>query len=410
MKVWFLRITHPGIDRRVVRTAALAPILFRKIAITNLHVGMDAGEIAVVVNRAYKDQSQNARRQHGGSLRRFLSDEEVGDFVGIRVNRDPKMLFGRFIEGDLRKFPGFEKEDVKGRPFQLLTSNEKAELLKTGLAKSATSFPGTFCGWGQKSDEEIELPDESEKQCRLFYSAKPADNVRQVKFIRVGADLGCGQRLSRIFPGNYYHFIPIPQHNDPEFCRFTYGDVASRQGDKVATKGRSLISLRSGDMLVFYAGFDPEGQARVQRLVGIFGFFVVKEAFVFIAAKNKALRFSDQSRTFDPFKEFAKANPKQCRQDWDELTLRYGNWNEHLADRSSQRMDLMICADRKESKLLTRVEVLASFDPGTRNYIINASTGAKWGLTSGHDLKMSSVRTVKPECADVVFKRLKELS
>ena len=58
--------------------------------------------------------------------------------------------------------------------------------------------------------------------------------------------------------GQLLPFIPIPQHNDPEFCRFTYGDVVSREADKVQTKGRSLMNLREGDMLVFYAGFDSE--------------------------------------------------------------------------------------------------------------------------------------------------------
>src|SRR5438094_427145 len=150
MRAWFLRVTHPAIDRKSLEGAEVAPILFMKIQLADLHVDM-----------------------------------------------------------------------------------------------------GT---------EEIDIPDLSESKRRQFYSARDANRHKQVKFIRVGADLGCGHRLSRIFPGNYYHFIPIPRHNDPEFCRFTYGDVVSRGGGKVQTKGRSLMNLRTGDMLVFYAGFDSEDQ------------------------------------------------------------------------------------------------------------------------------------------------------
>ena len=416
MKVWFLRIKHPRINRRLIKAAGLAPILFRKVPISNLRVDMDEAEIAAVTNKVYHKESLRARRQYAGTLRRFLTDVEVRDFVGIRVNRDAKMLFGRFMKGHLRSFPGFEKEGIKGRPFQPLSRNEEADLLKAGLPESVKSYIGTFCNWldetneaRDSADEEIDLPDASEKERRRFYSAKPADARRQVKFIRVGADLGCGHRLSRIFPGNYYHFIPIPQHNDPEFCRFTYGDIAARKGNKAATKGRSLMNLRRGDMLVFYAGFDPEDKAPLKRLVGIFAFFIVKEAFVFVPAKAKALRFSDQSRDFDPFKEFAKADPKRSTQEWNELTLRYGNWNQHFADLTSKRMDVIICADRKRSKLLSKVEVLEAFDRDSRQYVVGKMTAQKWGLTEGHDLRMSPVRTVDPQLAEMVFDRLDKL-
>jgi len=120
----------------LVKAAGLAPILFRKIPISNLRLDMDEAEIAAVTNKVYQKESLSARRQYAGTLRRFLTDVEVRDFVGIRVNRDTKMLFGRFISGDLRPFPGFEKEGIKGRPFQPLSRDEEADLLKAGLPES----------------------------------------------------------------------------------------------------------------------------------------------------------------------------------------------------------------------------------------------------------------------------------
>jgi hypothetical protein len=275
------------------------------------------------------------------------------------------MIFGRFAEGDLEPFPGLEQENVKGQPLELLTDDQQAEVLKSvDLPESVKSYRGTFCNWfsGEKPivqspDNEIDIPDESEKERRRFYSQRRANEHKQVKFIRVGADLGCGYRLSRIFPDNHYHFIPIPQHNDPEFCRFTYGDVVSRQPGKVQTKGRSLMNLRKGDMLVFYAGFDSENELPARRLVGVFAFLVVKEAFVFIPGKKQAVRFSDQSRDFDPFTEINKANSDSSQQIWSELSSRYGKWNQHLLDRTSERTDVILCGGR-QSKLLSKIEIL----------------------------------------------------
>jgi hypothetical protein len=415
VRAWFLRVTCPAIDRESIRAARLAPILFRKIPLADLHIDMSAGEINRVVNSCYQTESPHARYQYAGTLRRFLSDSKVGDVVGIRVNKEPTMIFGRFAEGDLQLFPRLENENIKGRPLELLADHEQDEMSK-GLPESVKSYIGTFCNWfsGDKPElelpeNEIDIPDASENKTREFYSATSANRQKQVKFIRVGADLGCGHRLSRIFLGNYYHFIPIPQHNDPEFCRFTYGDVVSRQPGKVQTKGRSLMSLREGDMLVFYAGFESEGQAPERRLVGIFAFFVVKEAFVFIPAKKKAIRFSDQSRDFDPFTQLTKANPARSLDTWKELWLRYGNWNQHLLDLRSERMDVIICGDRQRSKLLPKVEVLEEFDAQTKQYVVRPETAQKWGLTQGHDLRMSPVRTANPGIADEVFERLLRL-
>jgi hypothetical protein len=415
MKAWFLRVAHPAIHRESVKAARLAPILFREVPFADLHVDMGAGEIVRVVSKFYKKQSPHVRGQYAGTLRRFLSDANFGDVVGIRVNKDPIMIFGRLGDGDLKLFPGLEKENVKGRPFELLTDNEQHKMLKTSaLPDAVKSYRGTFCNWFETDqalpDHEIEIPDALEEQRRIVYSRRRANQRKQVKFIRVGADLGCGKRLSRIFADNHYQFIPIPQHNDPEFCRFTYGDVVSPESGNVRTKGRSLMNLRRGDMLVFYAGFDSEDEVTVRRLVGIFAFLVIKEAFVFIPAKMKAVRFSDRTREFDPFAELQKSNPKQSLETWNELELRYGNWNQHFDASGLKRWtNVIICGDRQQSRLLPKVEVLEKFDAATKRYTIRGETAKKWGLTEGHDLRMSPVRTADPEIADEVFERIVQL-
>lgn len=418
MRAWFLRVAYPAIDRKSINAAKVAPILFRKIPSAELQVDMDGGQISQIVSRCYKAESARTRGQYTGTLRRFLSDVDVGDLVGIRVNKDPVMIFGRFAEGNLQPFAGLEKENIKGRPFKALSESEQRELLQSlALPDSVKSYRGTFCNWlsggqaDQSPDNEIDIADELETQRRRYYSRREANEARQVKFIRVGADLGCGQRLSRIFSDNHYQFIPIPQHNDPEFCRFTYGDIASYRTGRVQTKGRSLMSLRKGDMLVFYAGFESEDEVPARRLVGIFAFLVVKEAFLFITAKQRATRFSDQNRDFDPFADLNNANISEAEQTWKEVSHRYDKWNQHFRLPASEttRVDVIICGDREESKLLRKVEVLEFFDPAIEQYVVGKTTAEKWGLTQGHDLRMSPVRTVDSAMADEVFDRLVRL-
>jgi len=66
---------------------------------------MGAGEIGRVVNKFYKTESPRTRGQYAGTLRGFLSDANVGDVVGIRVNKESKLIFGCLADGDLRLFP-----------------------------------------------------------------------------------------------------------------------------------------------------------------------------------------------------------------------------------------------------------------------------------------------------------------
>lgn len=409
MKVWFLRIKHPAITREAVRQARLAPILFRKVPLKNCRVGMEEEEIDAVVSRVYSDQSPAARYQHAGTLRRYLLEAAPGDLVGMKVNREAEILYGRFDQGEVRPFPGLEKDGLKGRPFVPIGAKEGKEIAELALPESVLKYRATFCNWlDDEGVEGVDVPDEEEKRRRELYARRMADDLQQIKFIRVGADLGCGERLSRIFPGHYYHFIPIPKHSDPEFCRFTYGDVAKRGDGRVASKGRSLSNLRKGDVLVFYAGFEPEGGASCGRVVGIFAYLVVKEAWLFTRTESnrRALCFSDRPRSFDPFAEFVSLASAEA---WHQLQARYGKWNAHFNDEYSKRMDVVICGNRRESRLLTKVEVLEAFDSDTKNYIVSEATTKKWGLTQGHDLKMSPVRTIAPDKVkvDEVYARLR---
>jgi predicted Mrr-cat superfamily restriction endonuclease len=130
VKAWFLRVAYPAINRESIQAARLAPILFRKIPLSDLHVDMGAGEIGGVVNKFYKTESPRTRGQHAGTLRRFLSDANVGDVVGIRVNKESKLIFGRLADGDLRLFPRLEDENIKARPLALLADREQDEMAK----------------------------------------------------------------------------------------------------------------------------------------------------------------------------------------------------------------------------------------------------------------------------------------
>src|SRR5438067_8712695 len=133
-----------------------------------------------------------------------------------------------------------------------------------------------MCLWSDK----IDLPEPAEIEDEGLAPAPSESSGLVVKFIRVGVDGGRGGRLSRLFPGGYYHFIPIPMHNEPEFYRFTYGSGCD------AIRDFSLLHLRRGDVLVFYAGFRPEVGADGKELVsgrdcvGIFAYYVVKKAFL----------------------------------------------------------------------------------------------------------------------------------
>jgi putative DNA base modification enzyme with NMAD domain len=125
---------------------------------------------------------------------------------------------------------------------------------------------------------------------------------RKALLLRVGIDRGTGGALSPIFADGSFEYVPIPEtkptqcpltfatlpshcgrslaafvprriadrpaHIDPDFEHLTYGDAAPH-------KRRQLARLEPGDLLVFYAGFEPWPHQDIPRLFAI-GWFEVK--------------------------------------------------------------------------------------------------------------------------------------
>jgi hypothetical protein len=232
---------------------------------------------------------------------------------------------------------------------------------------------------------------------------KPVDPI--VQFIRVGVDSGYGGRQSRIFDDRHYHFIPIPKHNDPEWCRFTYGDMASNAKRKPTIKGSSLLRLRRGDFLVFYAGFEDTNR---KRCVGVFAYLIVEHAYLFDRSKlpkGRGLSFAKRPHDYSPFKSFEKdANAKT----WRKILRRYKKFSQHVESKNCRdEMELLICGDRRRSRLLPKVEILAPSKDG--NYIVSSEVARRFGLKNKTDLKRSSVRTEEGEPAKRAIERLKTL-
>jgi Nucleotide modification associated domain 3 len=129
-----------------------------------------------------------------------------------------------------------------------------------------------------------------------------------VFLLRVGIDTGCGGMAGPIFGDGSFEFIPIDSdrhlkghtygnlsarhrsrklidyfperlrlkmqdcfvHDDPEFKTCTYGDpTRPKQG---------LRHLKSGDLLVFYAGLCGWGECTTPTALYIVGYFKVQEA------------------------------------------------------------------------------------------------------------------------------------
>lgn len=110
----------------------------------------------------------------------------------------------------------------------------------------------------------------------------------KILFLRVGIDRGCGGTLSPRFSDGTFEYVPIPEssellagkgvtysnliaihggtldkysgstgytHYDPEFETFTYGEPSE-------PKRSQLLRLTTGDLLVFYSGFQGPNIAR----------------------------------------------------------------------------------------------------------------------------------------------------
>ena len=293
-----------------------------------------------------------------------------------------------------------------------LTPEEVCILLKNRPPKSVLKYRGTMCLWSDK----IDLPEPAEIVSEGLAPESSASAGLVVKFIRVGADAGAGGRLSRLFPGDYYHFIPIPKHNDPEFCRFTYGSGCD------AIRDFSLLHLRCGDVLVFYAGFRPESASDGKPLVpggdrvGIFAYYVVNKAYLIdydvcgrdgkaglaveYAGLPRQTRLVNGKFLLTPeFTRFAD------RDTLEEVLDDYEHYNPHIDANGSGRA-ILICG-RKQSRLLSKVEFLAPLKNGA--YIIGSDAENKWGLKHKADLTRCSLRTVNHAVTNEVFERLKTL-
>lgn len=231
----------------------------------------------------------------------------------------------------------------------------------------------------------------------------PYSEHPQVKFIRVGVDSGCGQRHSRLFRGGYYHFIPIPKHNDPEFCRFTYGQPAT------PPKGNSLLKLRRGDYLVFYASFAKDGAQRDDRILAIFGFLRVEKIFLFgkVGKKLRAVEIADEPRNYEARNRFRKDSRTKT---FNALCKDYHGWSEHVEEDPGDELQIVVCGDLKKSRLLKRVALLAKRDSKTGNFYPSAKTASTYGLNEKHDFTMSVIRNVSPEDARKVATNLEHLA
>jgi hypothetical protein len=125
--------------------------------------------------------------------------------------------------------------------------------------------------------------------------------------LRVGIDKGCGGCLSPFFKNGKFEFIPIPEdketsetktyanmkgrtgcqigdfvpkrircrhpHIDPEFDTFTYGDPTK-------IKRCQISQLDPDDLLIFYAGLQPEKSKTKPRLF-VVGYFNVERVYNF---------------------------------------------------------------------------------------------------------------------------------
>jgi hypothetical protein len=391
MKLWFLRFSDQSIDRAEVVEARLAPVLFRNIPLAECSLQLSELEIRELVAKYYTDPENSAasRGQYSGALIRFLTEVQVGDVVAICLNRGPDLLYGEVLDGELGEFP--RVQNSKARPLRWLQPQEIAKIEAVKVSSKVTKYNGTICFW-----EDLDFLDEDEKKKQTFYS-KPQPG-KQIKFIRVGVDLGCGGRLSRLFPQNYYHFITIPQHNDPEFCRFTYGDV------NAATKFHSLLTLRKDDILVFYGGFETGLGVQLRRLVGIFAYFIVQELYVIDRnpGKQLAIKAATHPRGTRLVQQFCTLADKPTFQ---EMIAYCGDYNEHATIRVSGALNLIVCGDRRQSRLLEKVEFLANAT-GTGKYILDHRTAAKWGLKPNADLTRCSVRTADPVAVSKIAERL----
>ena len=85
----------------------------------------------------------------------------------------------------------------------------------------------------------------------------------------------------------------------------------------------------------------------------------------------------------------------------------YKDYNPHIDEEGSGRTILICGRKYPESRLLSKVEFLASLKNGA--YTIEPAQAKKWGLKENADLTRCSLRTVNPSATKAVIERLKAL-
>jgi hypothetical protein len=180
-----------------------------------------------------------------------------------------------------------------------------------------------------------------------------------------------------------------------------YGDV------NAATKFQSLLTLRKDDILVFYGGFETGLGVQFRRLVGIFAYFIVHELYVIDRnpGKQLAIKATSHPRGTRLAEKFCTLADKPTFQ---EMIAYCGDYNEHTTIRTSGALNLIVCGDRRQSRLLEKVEFLANATAAGK-YILDARIAAKWGLKPNADLTRCSVRTADPLAVSKIADRLRLL-
>ena len=135
-------------------------------------------------------------------------------------------------------------------------------------------------------------------------------------FLRIGIDKGTDGALGPILEDGSFEYIPISEgdsqskedrtykntigrsgkplstylpkqienrtiHFDPEFTTFTYGDPTSKRS--------YLLKLKTGDLLVFYAGLTPYQNKKYETALYIIGYFLIEQVIDFNILSKRSI-------------------------------------------------------------------------------------------------------------------------
>jgi hypothetical protein len=225
-------------------------------------------------------------------------------------------------------------------------------------------------------------------------------------FKRVGVDMGAGGRLSPIFPGSYFRFVTMPCHFDPElYYRYTYGDALQsiRGKHHKNPTATPLEKLGKGDVLVFYAGFRPEG-GWGKQLIGIFAYIFIERLF-FVSHKDSIAREFPNSKTND----FQKMGGSH--REYQVFLREFRGWNPHADPENaswSKKVDhIFVCGNERRSRMLSKVEILTEINKDGK-YRLSGKVASRWGLKPD-DHTRNMPRSVEESAVEKVWTRLQRL-